>query len=409
MLDSKIYRFGISTALFGEMPEPCSKGSFMAMSRLLRIWGVWVTIFAILTLGTIAHAEPPDRSTRYDGASRVVFGDYPAFRPLGDLTVEAWILREDAGRCETIASKNFRDSWWLGFCPRLRFYTSNSTFVDADRDIPTNQWCHVAVTVDVQGFARFFIDGEAAGTGTLPAVTHNSGPMTLGSDIDGNLALAGSIDELRIWDVARDGQDIVADLFREVRAAPDLLAVFPEGGTSEIVHGRTGTPHGSPVVSSVGLLPHDVSVPAVSGALTLDGRLNTTEYQNGDKMVLRYHAANAPRDAIAHIVANSDWIWVGIDEVWPRVENPTKTKMTLLYDPEPEVSDKAFGVVVSMDGVEARRFTRDGLRWAPCTNLAASDCRAPSWTVSSISSRVIARSSASCFRPRPPRASPVFF
>ena len=64
------------------------------------------------------------------------------------MTIEAWVYREDASRCETVLSQGFSNSYWLGFCPLPRFYRSGGTSADADIDVPARQWTHVAVAYE---------------------------------------------------------------------------------------------------------------------------------------------------------------------------------------------------------------------------------------------------------------------
>ena len=318
-------------------------------------------VLIALAVSTALPAAPPDRATAYDGSSRCEFPDHAAFRPSSEVTIEAWVRRVNTSRCETIASKNFRDSWWLGFCPRLRVYTSGGNFVDATRALPGNQWCHVAVTVDIQGFTQLFIDGQPAGTGALPPVAHNTGPMTVGADVDGSFPFLGSIDELRIWNVARDPKEIDRDRFREIIAAPKLVAAIADGGANERVHALTGTPIGNLATSPDGVLPHDLFVPESVFPLMLDGKLDANEYGSSDQIVLRAHTPNTLRDATARVTADDESIWVGIEGLVP-----DGGEVTLLYDPEPEVSDTAHAIVVSQGGSRTRVFTRDGPNWTPC-------------------------------------------
>jgi hypothetical protein len=58
----------------------------------------------------------------------------------------------------------------------------------------------------------------------------------------------GYIDELRIWSTVRTASQIQINQYGELRVEPGLTAVFPEGGTSEVVFGGSGSGTTSPAV-----------------------------------------------------------------------------------------------------------------------------------------------------------------
>ena len=75
------------------------------------------------------------RSTRYSGVGSGIAFDHEArFDAAIPMTIEGWVYREDASRCETILSHDYLTSYWLGFCPRLRFYRSGVLRADATGD-----------------------------------------------------------------------------------------------------------------------------------------------------------------------------------------------------------------------------------------------------------------------------------
>ncbi len=64
----------------------------------------------------IAQAQlPPLRSTYYDGSASAGMQFAPGvYAPNLDMTLEAWVYRADASRCETIVAQDFTRSFWLG-------------------------------------------------------------------------------------------------------------------------------------------------------------------------------------------------------------------------------------------------------------------------------------------------------
>lgn len=218
----------------------------------------WVGFLAFLHLGVALSAADcsPQRSTRYDGSPSARIEH--KYRTVHDesvvMTLEAWVYREDATRCETIISHDFTQSWWLGFCPRLRFYRSGQTFADADVEVPAGQWTHVAASYDGKS-VTFVINGQPAGIKALSnAGAGFSTPVLLGAD-PGGYPFLGSIDEVRLWSVARSTAEIGAGRFLEIRNMPGLAAVWDTGGDRDLVSNTSVTPGAGTSLQVPGILP----------------------------------------------------------------------------------------------------------------------------------------------------------
>lgn len=232
---------------------------------------------------------PPLRSSMYGGSSAntVQFAHQSQFNTSIATTVEAWVYREDIRRFETIAGQTINGGLWFGFFPQLRFYRSGSQFASATRNVEEERWTHVAVSYDGTT-ARFYIDGEPAGEQALTnAGTGGSLPLMLGGEPLG-FELWGNLDEVRIWSVARTEAQIRNGMLREIRSAPGLQAVFPEGGMNEAVFGLTGTAPAPPDSKVWGMLPNYLVVPRVN-SVTFDGEpIAATEYAGAEEIPIRY-------------------------------------------------------------------------------------------------------------------------
>ena len=85
----------------------------------------------------------------------------PALNPSRGITIEAWVYRYNASRCETVVGMNYQVGYWLGFCSsKIRFYPHGSgSSLDGNADIPARVWTHIAVTYDGTT-RRYYVNGE---------------------------------------------------------------------------------------------------------------------------------------------------------------------------------------------------------------------------------------------------------
>lgn len=245
-----------------------------------------LALVCALAGATLATAE---RSTIYDGTpgQTVQYNYHPRFNESVAMTIEAWVFRDDANRCETIASTNFREGFWFGFCPKLRFYRSGGSFADATVEVPAQRWVHVAASYDGQ-LVRFFVDGQPAGESALS--NDGAGPqnnLMIGGD-PGGFRFKGKIDELRVWNHARAACEVKAGLFTEYRSAPGLRLAMPKGGFEEAVAGLQGHTTAANTIESIeGVHPQRIPQrPAGAHHQIRSGRYTA----NGDYVVTFDHA-----------------------------------------------------------------------------------------------------------------------
>jgi hypothetical protein len=212
---------------------------------------------------------------------------HASLNPSNAFTFEAWVaISNNAGGedCRSIAGKNWQQSWWLGQCtvggqPTLRSYLKGSGSVRNGGIIPRGVWTHVAVTYDGSK-RRHYINGELAAefneTGTLPS---SPSAMRIGSDVSWQLSPAGSIDEVRLWSVARTLAQIRANLNERIAVdQPGLVAVWTlDGSGNDVIGARDGAVGGAgtgfltfPVIASCGA--------ATATSLCLNGRFLVTSY-----------------------------------------------------------------------------------------------------------------------------------
>ena len=270
-------------------------------------------VFALSILLVISNraATPPVRSTHYTGAASggFSFPHLPQYEPASVMTIEAWVYREDAGRCETIVSRGFTDSYWFGFCPKLRFYRGGGSFVDADDTVPARQWTHVAVNFNGTQ-ARFYINGiPSGGYKTLSgSASTSTGNLYVGRDPHFlGYRFQGYLDEIRIWSVVRGQLLIQETMFQEVASALGLVARFPTGGRRESISGETLETEVTSSEEGFGILPRDMVVPEAAGAVTVDGYINLeSEYAGAERVPIVYADGSGRADAIAYLVYRNE-------------------------------------------------------------------------------------------------------
>ena len=126
--------------------------------------------------------------------------------------------------------------------PRMMELYANPAGINSyffDTGMKQDTWFHVAATWDGTK-THAFIDGIEVGTGFTPSrplSTPPNQPLYVGSDAYGNY-FTGSIDEVRVWNVARTASEIAADMrLRLIGNEPGLVGYyrFDEGaGTTAL-------------------------------------------------------------------------------------------------------------------------------------------------------------------------------
>lgn len=283
-----------------------------------------------------AHAQlPPLRSTDFAGTtSSGMRFDATVTNLPATMTAEAWVYRQDESRCETVIGQNFQSSFWLGFCSgRLRFYRSGGSFADADRNVTTKRWTHVAAVFTATsasgGTVTFYIDGATAGT---KALNHAGGghatPVYLGRDAGGALPFsstypfAGQLDEVRVWATARSSAQLRAARFQEVESDPDLKFRFAGGKTFESLTLLPAAVNQGTSADIWGILPRNLVIPTTTLPPTLDGDVDAaTEYAGAEQMIYRHLTTGSEVDARMSLIIHRSGI-DSIQALWAGLASP---------------------------------------------------------------------------------------
>ncbi|MHC4253319.1 MAG: LamG-like jellyroll fold domain-containing protein, partial [Planctomycetota bacterium] len=181
------------------------------------------------------------------GAALLLDGHYDAVRVpgppgvtvSGGLTVAAWFRHADGqwSGDRTIVSKPGAYRLWIGgggkalvlSLPGIKYRLS----AQAAYTFKSRQWYHVAASVDLEAAAvRFYVNGAAAGTGSIPAaatrISDKKGELFIGSAKVHASEFKGLIDDVRVYSRALSTAEVRAIRYeRAGPAAPKIVTTPP--------------------------------------------------------------------------------------------------------------------------------------------------------------------------------------
>ena len=249
-----------------------------------------VSVLATMVVATPllpAQNQALQLTTGVDGGVEYQF-DARMVPPTG-ITVEAWVTYDDStiptgqGYYPTIARQNIspsQESWNfrvsavttgqrnLQFIVRTNngFFSASYLFAAGEFVLPT----HLAGSFDGTTI-RLFKNGVQVAQGTVPVlseVLNNAGLLRIGNgdpSAPGNEAWNGTIDEVRIWPMARSAAEIGATLVQELGPMPGGVLGFAFNGNYDSIDGTLlGTTFGT-----TALVPGATLTPTTSTLLTL--------------------------------------------------------------------------------------------------------------------------------------------
>jgi hypothetical protein len=216
--------------------------------------------------------------------------------PSGSMTIEAWVKPDQNLGCFTVYGNNSLNGVWLAVCSSVngirfsRYGMASNQFVDGARPIAAGRWWHIAAVYDAATakstlFVDGIQDGEPKEQEMPPGWTLPPGNAYIGRDAYG-YQFEGLIDEVRIWNVARTGEQIRADMYREfIAPRPGLVGEWPlQGDGSDVA----GSHHGKidvPIFSLDSPLPIQVAAPSAVSRMALDGACDPDREYAGAPLV----------------------------------------------------------------------------------------------------------------------------
>ena len=214
--------------------------------------------------------------------SYVEIPDYSGLNP-SQLTLEVWVYPTSTDYQWIFVKGDFAYTLQLYYGGVIYFGSRNSTrgFDTAFSGpiVPLNTWSHIACTHD-GSVQRIYLNGVLVGSNNMDGLyAGDTGALIIGIHpyMDSQYQFHGSLDELRIWSVAKTREEIVASMNLEVPPeAPNLAAYFKfnENTGTTALNSASPANSGTLVNNPVWVVPSTVPIPYTylwsTGATTPD-------------------------------------------------------------------------------------------------------------------------------------------
>ena len=265
-----------------------------------------------------------DYSINFDGNNDyILIPDHAALDLTENYTLEAWIFPESFSWLAGIISK-YQTSAANGYMLRLT-YQSPYTGLGFDEVVTStgvlnsNQWYHIAA-VKNGGSRKLYINGLQYNiNGSALNVSANNDPLRIGSDYASRY-FDGRIDEVRIWNVPREQDDIIATMDTVLSGSETGLVAYYSfnEGSGIILYDQTDNGHDGTLVGGQSW-SSGYTLSGLLGDVDFDEELNIydavmlvaimLEYENGNEFQL--HACDTNQDGVIDvedIVLLMQWI-----------------------------------------------------------------------------------------------------
>jgi PAS domain S-box-containing protein len=261
-------------------------------------WGLLAGVGLLSRLATL-HAQPPalaftNHVLELDGRGGYVELPPNIFNDLDEATVEAWVRWDDfsgTGKRMFNYGEALRDvSIFSGYDQTtMQFIVADPTGtmedlhrIYAEGYLRPRQWVHVAA-VSGKGGMKLYLDGMLVGTnaytGSFSALTNGTrnylGQTVTTNDPPSNFK--GAMDEVRVWRVARSGEQIRPAMLQRLTGREEGLAAlwnFDDVADGVVKDSGPGGYHGKLVGSAKGVAgdtPASLAPTRVSKVLELGG------------------------------------------------------------------------------------------------------------------------------------------
>lgn len=172
--------------------------------------------------------------------SYVTVPNSPSLTAGTELTFEAWVNIPSAEMGNIVMKGNYgwglmvgNDGCSAGNKLNYWVFAACPMSITSTGSIPNGVWTHVAIVVTTfpTKTLEFYINGVSAGSSTDPSITigdGGAGSLFLGKQGSGCFCnfFNGSMDEVRVWNVARTQPQIAANMACDVAQQPGLVAYY---------------------------------------------------------------------------------------------------------------------------------------------------------------------------------------
>ena len=190
----------------------------------------------------------------FDGSNDIVQTNYTGVLGSADRTFEAWVFVSSSAPALNLAILDYglnavgsRNTFIISGSRGLSFISggTNANIGTGANTVPTNQWVHVAFVMD-NSTGYLYINGVQMMTSSLTTVNtpSNNANVRIGQRVSGGtIPFNGTLDEVRIWDIARSPSEIQASMNSEFCQHPNLQLHYKlnEGAAGGTNTGTTTT------------------------------------------------------------------------------------------------------------------------------------------------------------------------
>lgn len=188
----------------------------------------------------------------FDGNNDVVLTNYTGVLGSANRTFEAWVFVSSSAPASNLSILDYglnavgsRNTFLVSGSRGLSFLSggTNANIGTSANAIPVNQWVHVAFVLD-NSTGYLYVNGIQMGTGSLSTVNtpSNNETVKIGQRVSGGtIPFHGSLDEVRIWDVARTAAEIQASMNSELCGQNPNLKMYLKFNEGAAGGTNTGT------------------------------------------------------------------------------------------------------------------------------------------------------------------------
>jgi len=190
---------------------------FQAMRKL--------TTLIFLLLGLLSAIQAQNNALNFDGVDDFVNCGNPTAFQSNKITMEAWIKAKPASGYRGIVTKQGAYSLYLSN-NILISHLYNVTDLSTGINVADDTWHHVALTLS-GGMVTVYLDGVARANYSGYIVNDQTKNLLIGEGApDYGQAFNGSIDGVRIWNVARTQAQIQSTMNSNTPSGTGLLAAY---------------------------------------------------------------------------------------------------------------------------------------------------------------------------------------